>query len=154
MMLSLGLFVFMLKTVPYQELQQQKAWRHATNSRIGRRPSSQFLGPDTDVITLTGTLFPALTGGRFSMLTLEQMADTGKAWSLLDGAGTIYGMYVIESINQTKKVFFSDGSARQIDFTISLKRVDESLTDMFGDLADQLGQMKDNVSSAIGGMLS
>ena len=154
MMLTLGLFVFMLQTVPYQELQLQKAWRHAMNSRVGLRPSSQFLGPDTDTVTLTGTLFPSLTGGRLSMLTLEMMAETGKAWSLLDGAGTIYGMFVIESINQTKKVFFRDGSARQIEFTITLKRVDESLAEMFGDLGDKLNQMKDSATDALGGMLS
>ncbi|MGL5343228.1 MAG: phage tail protein [Plesiomonas sp.] len=146
MMLSLGLFVFMLKTVPYQELQLQKAWRHPTNGRIGLRPSSQFLGPDNDTITLTGTLFPVLTGGRFSMLTLEQMADTGKAWSLLDGAGTIYGMFLIESISQTKKVFFRDGSARQIEFTIVLKQADASLSDMYGNLTEQLTQIAGGVT--------
>ncbi len=29
-----GLYVFMLRTVPYQELQYQRSWRHAANSRL------------------------------------------------------------------------------------------------------------------------
>lgn len=44
MMMVLGLYVFMLRTVPYQELQYQRSWRHAANSRVNRRPSTQFLG--------------------------------------------------------------------------------------------------------------
>lgn len=154
MMMVLGLFVFTLKTVPYQELQLQRQWRHASNSRVNARPVLQFVGPDTDTITLNGTLMPAITGGRLSMLTLDQMAETGKAWPLIEGSGTIYGMFIIESISQTKREFFSDGAARQIEFTITLKRVDESLTEMMGDLSGQLTQLKDSAISMAGGLLS
>ncbi|WP_024554770.1 phage tail protein [Franconibacter helveticus 513] len=153
MMMTLGLFVFMLKTVPYQELQLQKQWRHASNSRIGKRPSLQFLGPDTDTITLSGTLMPAITGGRISLLALEQMAETGKGWPLIGGEGTIYGMFVIESINTTKSEFFRDGAARKIDFTITLKRIDETLQSMLGDLSTQLTQLKDSAINMAGGLL-
>ncbi len=58
MMMVLGLYVFMLRTVPYQELQYQRSWRHAANSRVNRRPSTQFLGPDNDPLTLSGVLLP------------------------------------------------------------------------------------------------
>ncbi|EKY3119545.1 phage tail protein [Cronobacter turicensis] len=153
MMMTLGLFVFMLKTVPYQELQLQKQWRHASNSRIGKRPSLQFLGPDTDTITLSGALMPAITGGRISLLALEQMAETGKGWPLIGGEGTIYGMFVIESINTTKSEFFRDGAARKIDFTITLKRIDETLQSMLGDLSTQLTQLKDSAINMAGGLL-
>ena len=53
MMMVLGLYVFMLRTVPYQELQYQRSWRHAANSRVNRRPSTQFLGPENDMLTLS-----------------------------------------------------------------------------------------------------
>ena len=58
MMMVLGLYVFMLRTVPYQELQYQRSWRHAANNRVNRRPSTQFLGPDNDSLTLSGVLLP------------------------------------------------------------------------------------------------
>lgn len=61
MMMVLGLYVFMLRTVPYQELQYQRSWRHAANSRVNRRPSTQFLGPDNDSLTLSGVLLPEVT---------------------------------------------------------------------------------------------
>ena len=75
MMMVLGLYVFMLRTVPYQELQYQRSWRHAANSRVNRRPSTQFLGPENDMLTLSGVLMPEITGGRLSLLALEQMAE-------------------------------------------------------------------------------
>ncbi|MBJ2724826.1 phage tail protein, partial [Salmonella enterica subsp. enterica serovar Typhimurium] len=46
MMMVLGLYVFMLRTGPYQKLQYQRSWRPAANRRVNRRPSTQFLGPD------------------------------------------------------------------------------------------------------------
>ncbi len=146
MMLSLGLFVFMRQTMPYQNMNRNIDYRWPTNSQIGLRPAAQFLGVDSEKITLSGVLLPELTGGKLSLLALELMAAQGKAWSLIEGTGTIYGMFVIESLNQTRTLFFADGSARRIEFTLNLLRVDESLTAMFGDLqqqADQLvGKMK------------
>lgn len=141
MMLSLGLFVFMRQTTPYQSIGRNIDYRWPTNSRIGLRPTAQFLGVDSEKITLSGVLLPELTGGKFSLLALELMAAQGKAWPLIEGDGTIYGMFVIESLSQTGTLFFADGSARRIEFTLKLLRVDESLTAMFGDLQQQADQL-------------
>lgn len=117
----------------------------------GEPPSvNAVLGPDNDSLTLSGVLLPEVTGGRLSLLALEQMAELGKAWPLIQGSGTIYGMFVIESLSQTKTEFFASGMPRRIEFTITLKRVDESLSDMFGSLSDQLSNLQDSAASAIG----
>lgn len=70
-------------------------------------------------------------------------------------------MYVIEGLNQTKTKFFRDGMPSRIEFTLLLKRVDESLSNMFGDLNAQLKNLQDTVTSAfsdisktVGGLLS
>ncbi|EKN4056029.1 TPA: phage tail protein [Yersinia enterocolitica] len=141
MMLSLGLFVFMRQTTPYQSIGRNIDYRWPTNSRIGLRPAAQFLGVDSEKITLSGALLPELTGGKMSLLALELMAAQGKAWPLIEGNGTIYGMFVIESLSQIGTLFFADGSARRIEFTLKLLRVDESLTAMFGDLQQQADQL-------------
>ncbi|ABS47574.1 MULTISPECIES: phage tail protein [Yersinia pseudotuberculosis complex] len=154
MMMALGMFVFMLQTVPYQDFQHQMAWRHPSNARIGLRPISQFLGPDEESITLSGVLYPELTGGKLSLMALQLMAETGKAWSLIEGNGAIHGMFVIESLERTKSIFFSDGSARKIEFTLSLKRTDESLKEMFGDLSQQFDDIASSVSNTAAGLLS
>lgn len=133
MMMALGLFVFGIKTVPYQQLQREREWRHPSNSRIGRRPARQFLGPGDDTITLSGTLYPEITGGRVSLALLAHMADTGKAWPLIEGTGVFYGLYTIESLSETGTTFFPDGAARKIDFSLKLARVDDDALELLGE---------------------
>lgn len=123
--------------------------------------SRHMIGMSINLQTSGPHWVPEITGGRLSLLVLEQMAEQGKAWPLIEGSGTIYGMYVIEGLNQTKTEFFRDGMPRRIEFTLSLKRVDESLSDMFGDLSAQLNNLQDTATSAlsdisktVGGLLS
>ena len=116
MMLALGMFVFMRQTLPYQSMQRSADYSWASNSRVGKRDAFQYLGEGEDKITLSGDLYPYLTGGKFSMLTLYAMAEQGRR------SGT---------------VFFEDGSPRKISFTLSLTRVDESLGAVYGDIGKQ-----------------
>ncbi|EEG5496582.1 phage tail protein, partial [Salmonella enterica] len=118
-----------------------------------------FLGEGETSIQLAGTLYPAITGGHISLLAVELMADEGRAWPLIEGTGKILGMYIIDKVSTTHAEFFSDGAARKIDFTLSLKRVDESLTAMFGDLNKQAsellgsaGNLTDKLQGALGGL--
>lgn len=132
MMMALGMFIFSLETLAYQELQRKTAWRHGKTARIGTNPARQFLGRDDDTITLPGVLLPALAGAQISLDTLRYMADTGKAWPLVEGTGKIYGTWVIENLSETRTLFFRDGQARRIEFTLSLVRIDDGRVDMLG----------------------
>jgi phage protein U len=130
MMLALGMFVFSLSTAAYQELQRQTDWRHASNSRIGAAPARQFVGRGEDAITLPGVILPELAGSTLSLDALRLMANTGKAWPVVEGSGRIYGLWVIESLSETKTFFFRDGTPRRIEFTLSLKRIDDDRIDL------------------------
>ncbi|TPV78857.1 phage tail protein, partial [Klebsiella pneumoniae] len=55
------------------------------------------------------------------------MAYTGLAWPLIDGVGSIYGMYVITGLQETHQEFDRYGKAKKIEFTLSLQRVDEDI---------------------------
>lgn len=132
MMLALGMFVFSLSTLAHQQLQRQTEWRHASNSRVGAQPASQFLGRGEDEITLPGVLLPELAGSLLSLDVIRGMANTGKSWALVEGTGRIYGLYVITSLNETRTLFFQDGTARRIEFSLSLKRVDDGRVDLMG----------------------
>lgn len=134
MMMALGQFVFSLSTLAYQEFQRQTDWRHGSTSRIGARPARQYLGAGDDSITLPGVLLPELTGGLPSLDEIREMADTGKAWVLVEGTGRIYGLWVIESLSETHSLFFADGTARRIEFSLVLKRIDDDRIDLLGTL--------------------
>ncbi|MDI5893068.1 phage tail protein [Halomonas rhizosphaerae] len=140
MMMAYGMFVFALGTAPYQELQRQTAWRHEGQGRVGKRPARQYLGPGDDTITLTGTLLPHFTGGQQNLNQLRQMAAEGAAWPLIEGNGTFYGLYVIESLNENKSHQMRDGSAQRIGFSLTLQRVDDDRADLLGSLTGALAR--------------
>lgn len=124
MMMTLGTFVFSLPTLAYQQFQRQMAWRHASSERITARPANQFLGPGDESMELTGLVSPEITGTQASLDVLRDMADDGEPMPLVEGTGKVYGAYVILAVNTTATLFFSDGAARRIEFTLSLRRVD------------------------------
>jgi uncharacterized protein len=124
MMMALGFFVFERRTIPYQQAQHDIVWRHPSQNRVSARPSSQFLGVGDETMVLSGTLLPEFTGGELSLEVLRKMADSGSAFPLIEGTGTVYGFFVIEKISRSKSEFFNDGAAKQIEFSMDLKRVD------------------------------
>lgn len=107
MMLALGLFVFMRQTLPYQTMQRDSTFRWPSNARMGKRNAFQYTGPENDTITISGELFPEITGGTLSLSAVRLMAEQGKAWPLIDGTGMIYGMFVINSVSETGTLFFT-----------------------------------------------
>jgi len=64
MMMSLGLFVFKLSTLPYQNTSRQVNYGWGTNARFGQRPVSQFLGLGEETIKITGQLRPCMAVDR------------------------------------------------------------------------------------------
>lgn len=136
MMMCLGQFVFGMDTLAYQDFQRQTDWRHPTNSRIGAAPARQFVGRGEDSITLQGLLVPELVGSTLSLDVLRVMADTGRSWPLVEGTGRIYGLWVIESLSEGRTLFFADGAARRIEFSIKLGRADDARTDLMGVLTN------------------
>ena len=144
MMLSLGLFVFSVQTAAYQSLSRQLAWRWQQHDRIGLRPMQQYLGKGDDTVTLNGTLMPEHTGGDTHLDLIQRMADSGKAHVMVDGAGKVPGLFIIIGISQTRSEFFRDGAARKIDFTLTLKRIDD-------DAVDKLDNLSGYVDSLVAG---
>lgn len=124
MMMCYGLFVFSLKSVPFQKMTEIKKWDHPKNARVNARPAYQFTGIGEETLTLEGALYPEITGGRLSLALLERMNDQGYAWPLIEGTGIPYGFYITTELTRTKTEFFSDGSPRKIDFILSLAKVD------------------------------
>ncbi|WP_038904548.1 phage tail protein [Dickeya zeae] len=141
MMMVYGLFVFELQTLPYQQLQQSRAWRHVKNERINRSAKFQYIGAGEDQITLSGVLYPEITGGEVSLTALTTQAYSGRPWPLIDGTGQIYGMYVLTGMQTTRTELNRYGKAKKIEFSLSFQRCDEDLREKlqsssFSDLMD------------------
>ena len=147
MMMIYGMFVFQLSTLPHQQIQQSRNWRHVKNERINRSASWQYIGAGDDTITLSGLLYPEITGGEVSLSALTSQAYVGRPWPLIDGVGQIYGMYVITGLNTTRSELDRYGRARKIEFTVTFERVDEDLRERLQ--SSSLGDLANNVKGAL-----
>ena len=147
MMMIYGMFVFQLSTLPHQQIQQSRNWRHVKNERINRSASWQYIGAGDDTITLSGLLYPEITGGEVSLTALTSQAYVGRPWPLSEGVGQIYGMYVITGLNTTRSELDRYGRARKIEFTVTFERVDEDLRERLQ--SSSLGDLANNVKGAL-----
>ena len=152
MMMIYGMFVFQLSTLPHQQIQQSRNWRHVKNERINRSASWQYIGAGDDTITLSGLLYPEITGGEVSLTALTSQAYVGRPWPLIDGVGQIYGMYVITGLNTTRSELDRYGRARKIEFTVTFERVDEDLRERLQ--SSSLGDLANNVKGALNNLSS
>jgi uncharacterized protein len=156
MQMSLGLFLFVLPTVVFQDMKHKRDVRHARNERVGNIDAFQFVGPGEESITLSGNTAYGINHASASYAVLNRMMQTGKAWPLIDGLGNVYGQYIIQSLDISKSGFRKFGQARQSDFTIDLQRVDNpggsignALLDAVNKrLGDPIGMVKDKLSIA------
>ena len=151
MMMIYGMFVFELKTLPYQQLRHSLNWRHVKNDRINRSAKWQYIGAGETQINLDGVLYPEITGGDVSLTVLATQAYTGRPWPLISGAGQIYGMYVLTGTNTTRSEFDRYGKAKKIEFSLTLERCDEDLRERLqsSSFSDMLSGFKDKVTSSL-----
>jgi phage protein U len=124
-LMALGMFLFQIPTLAYDELQRKTDWRFARSARVGARDAVQFLGPGDEKISMSGAVYAEIADGRVSIDQLREMADQGEALPLVDGSGTVFGNFVILAIDERHVAMMADGRPLRIDFVIDLLRVDD-----------------------------
>lgn len=151
MMMVYGMFVFTLRTVPYQSLQHSQSWRHVKNDRVNASAGWQYIGPGDESVTLEGVLYPEITGGNLSLAALNSIGFSGRPWPLIDGVGLIYGMYVMTGLERGKSEFDRYGNPKKIEFTISLSRVDADFREKLqsSSVSDVLNDLKTSAMKAV-----
>ena len=126
MLMSLGQFLFKTSTLAFQEIQRQRAWNYADNAIAFGRAKKQFMGTGEDTVTLPGLIYEEYGfGSRFALDEVASMADTGQGFVLMNGSGYLYGVYVINSIDETKSILLENGVPRKVDYTLKLSRTDD-----------------------------
>ncbi len=124
--MCLGQFPFTTDTLTFTEIQRQRSWQYADNAVAKGRKKRQFIGSGDETISLPGLIYQEHGfGNRFAIDDLAAMADTGQGFVLVDGSGYLYGVFTIDSIDETKQILLFNGVPRKIDFTIKLTRVDD-----------------------------
>ena len=135
-MMMLGPCVFSIETAAYEQLQRNTQYQWASQSRLGHTvmkhlgiggPAYQYIGPGDETISLNGTIYPKYKGSSLMVSLMRLSAGVGIALPLIDGEGIVMGRWLIDSVQETNSALFHDGSARKIDFSLSLKRYNEDL---------------------------
>lgn len=121
--MSLGPFVFSILSAPYTEQGRETKWRWPKQDLFGQHPVYQFVGVDSDQMTLTGAIYPARAG--FGTLDqLRMLAGYGQPLPLIDGMGRHHGLWIIESISEKNSEFVAMGAPLKTEFTLSLTHYD------------------------------
>jgi len=120
MMMAIGAYPFSLNTAAYQELSHKSSYRHPKLDRIGRKPARQFLGADSDEISLNGVILPHWKGGWGQLDAMRTIASAGLALPLVSGAGKYFGRYNILSIEEKQSEIGHNGAPLEINFTMTL----------------------------------
>ncbi len=120
-MMALGDFRFGVSNDSLQELSKTSRYRWGKVNRTGRKPGLQFLGSDSETITLRGTIFPHYKGGLRQVDLMRKLAGFGVPLPMVDGTGFNWDLWAITSIDDAKTDFLPDGAPRQIKFTISME---------------------------------
>ena len=124
-LMALGDYRFSLETAAYQELVRSTEYRWKAQERLQHRPAWQYLGPGREEIALNGTIYPAFRGGLEQLDRMRQEAEKGTPLLLNDSAGRVWGQWVITRVEETQRVFYADGSPRQVEFRLQLARYGE-----------------------------
>lgn len=122
-MARLGAFSFGIDTAAFQELQRASTYRWEQKNRIGRKPAQQNVGQGADTITLQGVIYPHYRGGLGQIEAMRRQAASGEPLPLIyafETVGQFCGQWCITSIEETRTVFFDNGTPRKIEFSLSL----------------------------------
>ena len=135
--MMLGPVIFTIDTAAYEQLQRNTQYQWASQSRLGHPvmkhlgiggPAHQYIGPGEESISLNGSIYPQYKGGPLQVSMMRLTAGLGVAMPLIDpNNGYVFGRWIIDSVQETNSVLFSDGSPRKVDFNLSLKRYNEDL---------------------------
>lgn len=121
-LMTLGEFEFSLGTAAYQDFRHTAEYRWPAQERIARGPALQWVGPGHECIELQGVLYPDYWGGPEQLDVLREAAALGKPQMLVDGLGYVWGNWCVERIEDRSSLFYADGAARKIEFTLALRR--------------------------------
>lgn len=120
-MMGLGSFRFSIDTAAYETLTRKSEFRWESQERIGRQPAMQFLGAGHTTFTFEGTIYPHWKGGFGQIEEMRTVANQGTPLNLVSGAGRIYGLFVIMSVDETQTYMHANGAPRKQEFSLEVK---------------------------------
>lgn len=124
-MMILGVYPFSIHTAAYDSLQHSTEYSWQSQQRLGRKPAQQFTGFGEESISLSGLMMPDFSGGLIQLEAMRSEAEKGEPLILISGSGFVLGKFCITKVSSTSSIFWGNGAARKIEFSMDLKAYGE-----------------------------
>jgi hypothetical protein len=121
----LGSVEFSLPAGTFTQIERGTSWRVDVPDPIEGLGVPDVRGRESDEITITGIVFPGFTGTLDSVERLRDAGDAGEPLLLVDGEGTIYGSWVVRSLQEMRAEHLPSGIPRKMNWTLVLVAVPE-----------------------------
>lgn len=120
-LMTLGDIRFSVNEGAYQTLGRTLEMRVAKLDRAGRQSARQILGED-ETVDIEGTCYPGQRHARDRLDGFRAMARTKQPQMLTDGTGAVWGLFVLERVEERGSVIGQGGVPARQDFRLSLGR--------------------------------
>lgn len=119
---ALGAFAFEAHGFGLTDMQRSTKTGWAPIQVAGGMDRLQWTGGNDDSLTIKGVVFPHIFGGLWALSGLRAAAEAGQPLMFVNLAGQIFGMHVIESIDEDRSLLDGDGLPMRDAYSLSLKR--------------------------------
>jgi hypothetical protein len=119
---ALGAFAFEAHGFGLTELARSTRTEWAAIQVAGGMDRLQWTGGESDTLSIKGVLFPETFGGLASLNGIRDAAMAGTPLMFVNYAGQIFGLHVIESIDEDRSLLDRNGLPRRDAYTLNLRR--------------------------------
>ncbi len=131
-MYNLGGYVFASDTAVPRTVSRDTRYNWATQNRLNREPAQQAISYGTDTLKFNGVMYPCDSrSGKEQIEYLRLYADQMIPLVLSDGEGTVYGRWVVKSINESRSHLWQDSDPRKVSFSVDLEAYGEDYLSIF-----------------------
>lgn len=126
--MALGPYMFHSTNFGYNKFGRGVSTNWSEIEVVGGPNVAQWTGGQSEKLTIAGVVFPEEFGGTSTMKALQQAAQTGIILPLITLAGSVFGNFRIEGVEEDQAYHNRFGLPRKNDYSISLTRHVGSLT--------------------------
>lgn len=119
---ALGAFAFQAHGFGLTDITRDTKTGWAAIAVAGGMDRLQWTGGNSDDVSISGVLFPQAFGGLDSLAGIRAAAEQGQPLMLVNLAGQIFGLHVVEGITEDRSFLDRDGLPLRNAYKLSLKR--------------------------------
>ncbi|MBT9383337.1 phage tail protein [Pseudooceanicola sp. CBS1P-1] len=126
--MALGPFPFQAHGFGFTGLQRSLDTSWAELETVGRLNALQWTGPKSEVVTISGVLFPREFGGQTTLDGIRLAAQNGLPLMLVSLGGRIFGRHAVQRVDEDRSFHDRNGTAGRNAYSLSLRRLSGTLS--------------------------